>query len=229
LTDSTGTVQTQYTYEPFGNASLVGLNDSNTNQYTARENDGTGLFYYRARFYNPQFQRFITEDPFGFSGGINHYVYAADEPISASDPFGLAPNMDVQAALTNKIQNLFPGSVYDETTGTLIIKQNTDAVQNTLVDQGYQQPGQWWNPFLYWDPVAHAGGWEYRAPTQKISFHFRERYPPCPFGALDPGSCLVFQHTTSGRKTVLDQFHIDPHNPSVDPWGHLIHDFFHIQ
>lgn len=59
LTDSTGTVQTQYTYEPFGAASTTGPASSNTYQYTGRENDGTGLYYYRARYYGPIYQRFI--------------------------------------------------------------------------------------------------------------------------------------------------------------------------
>jgi YD repeat-containing protein len=49
LTDSTGTIQTQYTYEPFGNTTASGQGSSSAYQYTGRENDGTGLYYYRAR------------------------------------------------------------------------------------------------------------------------------------------------------------------------------------
>lgn len=50
LADSTGTVQTQYTYEPFGKTTTSGSSNGNTSQYTGRENDGsTGLYYYRAR------------------------------------------------------------------------------------------------------------------------------------------------------------------------------------
>jgi len=29
----------------------------------------TNLYYYRARYYNPTLQRFISEDPVGFAGG----------------------------------------------------------------------------------------------------------------------------------------------------------------
>ena len=43
LTDSTGTAQTQYTYEPFGNTTVTGPANGNPFQYTARENDATGL------------------------------------------------------------------------------------------------------------------------------------------------------------------------------------------
>ncbi len=52
LTDSTGTLQTQYTYDPFGNSTSSGAASTNPYQYTGRENDGTGLQYSRARYYS---------------------------------------------------------------------------------------------------------------------------------------------------------------------------------
>jgi RHS repeat-associated protein len=52
--------------------------------------DGTSLYYYRARYYHPQLQRFISEDPIGFAGGdVNLYGYVANNPLSFTDPFGL--------------------------------------------------------------------------------------------------------------------------------------------
>ena len=44
LADTSG-VQTQYTYEPFGNTTPLGASSTNSFQYTGRENDGTGLYY----------------------------------------------------------------------------------------------------------------------------------------------------------------------------------------
>jgi len=49
LTDLSGTLGTQYSYDPFGNVSSSGTANSNSYQYTGRETDGTGLYYYRAR------------------------------------------------------------------------------------------------------------------------------------------------------------------------------------
>ncbi len=80
LADSTGTLQTQYTFEPFGNTSVTGAATTNSFAYTGRELDATGLYFYRARYYNPQLQRFISEDPIGFSGDINLYAYAGNSP-----------------------------------------------------------------------------------------------------------------------------------------------------
>jgi RHS repeat-associated protein len=92
LTDSTGAVQTSYTYDPFGNTTVSGAVTSNTIAYTGRELDSTGLYYYRARYYSPRLQRFISYDPAGFSGGdTNLYLYARNNPTSFRDPSGKNP------------------------------------------------------------------------------------------------------------------------------------------
>jgi len=90
LTDSSGTLQTQYTFEPFGNGSVTGAATTNSFAYTGRKLDAIGLDFYRARYYNPALQRFISEDPMSFGGGsVNFYEYAYDNPINLIDPFGL--------------------------------------------------------------------------------------------------------------------------------------------
>lgn len=88
LTDPGGNLLAQYTYEPFGNTTVTGSAFS-PYQYTARENDGTGLYYYRARFYSPSLQRFISEDPIGFGGGTNLYAFVGNSPLNFADPYGL--------------------------------------------------------------------------------------------------------------------------------------------
>ncbi len=90
LTDSTGTAQTSYTYEPFGNTSVTGAATTNSFAYTGRELDAGNLYYYRARYYNPSLQRFITEDPIRFNGGINFYGYVQNSPVDFVDPSGKA-------------------------------------------------------------------------------------------------------------------------------------------
>jgi RHS repeat-associated protein len=91
LTDSTQTLVQNYNYDGFGN-----LNQAPTIQnpytYTGREWDPeTGLYYYRARYYDPKVGRFLQQDPAGFIGGINLYAYVGNNPINATDPEGLRP------------------------------------------------------------------------------------------------------------------------------------------
>src|SRR5882724_10513485 len=49
LVDSSGNVQTSYSYDPFGNTTVSGAASGNPSQYTGRENEGNGLYFYRAR------------------------------------------------------------------------------------------------------------------------------------------------------------------------------------
>lgn len=87
LTDGSGNVVQQQQYDSFGNSSGSSLTRYG---YTGRERDpDTGLLYYRARWYDAQVGRFITEDPIGFQGGDNFYAYAQNNPLRWRDPLGL--------------------------------------------------------------------------------------------------------------------------------------------
>lgn len=116
LADSTGTIKTQYMLDPFGNLSQSGVASSNAFTYTGRENDSTGLYYYRARYYSPNFQRFISQDPVDLLGGINNYGYAFGTPTNFTDPQGLDPLQrmkDVNACAADlsqygSLHNMFP-------------------------------------------------------------------------------------------------------------------------
>jgi len=87
--DDAGQVQNYYAYSPYGEAQTLGPDDNNPLQYTGRENDKTGLYYYRARYYDPLLKRFISEDPIGLAGGMNVYTYVGGNPVSFTDPEGL--------------------------------------------------------------------------------------------------------------------------------------------
>ena len=86
----TAGVATNYGYDPYGVSSASGAANGSTYRFAGRENDGTGLYFNRARYYNPGWGRFISEDPIGLAGGINPYAYAANNPVSLTDPSGLA-------------------------------------------------------------------------------------------------------------------------------------------
>ena len=88
LSDAMGALAIEYTYEPFGNPLQSGTAGS-PYQYTGRENDGTGLQFSRARYYNPMFGHFISEDPLDFAAGdANLYAYVWSSPSNWIDPTG---------------------------------------------------------------------------------------------------------------------------------------------
>jgi RHS repeat-associated protein len=92
LVGSSGGIATSYTYQPFSGTTAGGAANTNPYQFTGRENDGTGLYFYRARYYQPGFQRFISQDPVGFAGGqANIYLsYVYDDAVDMLDPSGLS-------------------------------------------------------------------------------------------------------------------------------------------
>jgi RHS repeat-associated protein len=56
------------------------------------QQDASGLLYRRNRYYDPAAGRFTQEDPIGLAGGLNLYGFAAGDPVSYSDPYGLCPD-----------------------------------------------------------------------------------------------------------------------------------------
>ena len=70
-----GSVATSYGYDPYGVSSASGAGNASAYQFAGRENDGTGLYFNRAGYYNPAWGRFISEGLIGLAGGINVYAY----------------------------------------------------------------------------------------------------------------------------------------------------------
>jgi RHS repeat-associated protein len=103
LTDANGEVAQSYRYDAFGSIVQGSGNVQNPFTYTGREFDPeTGLYYYRARYYDAKTGRFESRDPlFQFIGSYrpgalrfydelrNNYLYVANNPILLADPTGL--------------------------------------------------------------------------------------------------------------------------------------------
>ena len=95
VTDASQSVKNAYTYDPFGNitaqSEATGL--SQPFKYVGQFGvmaEPNGFYYMRARYYDPQVGRFISEDPIGFDGGdVNLYAYVANNPVIFVDPEGL--------------------------------------------------------------------------------------------------------------------------------------------
>ena len=86
MTDENGYVIQSITYKPFGSTCYsVGGNEPSY-QYTGQELDHSGLYYYNARYYDPELGRFIQPDT--VLDGLNRYTYCGNNPVKYVDPTG---------------------------------------------------------------------------------------------------------------------------------------------
>jgi RHS repeat-associated protein len=80
ISDVTGTVVWEDRYEPFGEDEAQSGSIENTYKFTGKGKDpDTGLFYFNARWYDPDLDRFINEDPLWGSifdpQSLNRFAY----------------------------------------------------------------------------------------------------------------------------------------------------------
>ena len=122
LSSSAGSLAQTYGYDSFGKQTSSSGSLTNPFQYTARESDPeTGLYYYRARYYDQNVGRFLSQDPIGFYPGVNFYAYVDNSPISLLDPLGLCP------CQTNNDHPFFPIR-----TGGILVGANGEAGLGSL-------------------------------------------------------------------------------------------------
>jgi RHS repeat-associated protein len=109
LTDSSGQIVEQYRYDAWGRTTVFDGNGNplalsavgNRYLWQGREYSWkTGLYNFRARWADPVTGRWLSNDPIGISGGLNQYVFCANNPVNFIDPFGLR---DYSASQTRMI------------------------------------------------------------------------------------------------------------------------------
>jgi RHS repeat-associated protein len=94
LTNASKQTVNTYAYDPYGRLMAKTETITQPFQYAGQVGilaEGNNLYYMRARYYDANVGRFISEDPIGFDGGLNLYAYVGGNPILLVDPFGLSP------------------------------------------------------------------------------------------------------------------------------------------
>ena len=93
LTNSTGTITDTYDYDAFGNKINSTGTTPNSYLYRGEQFDSDlGLYYLRARYYNPLTGRFMSRDPesgnYRDPATLHKYVYAGSDPVNGEVPSG---------------------------------------------------------------------------------------------------------------------------------------------
>lgn len=91
VTNGTSPLDQLTTYDDWGVATTSGSTDNRLLFKGLLWEPDAGLYYMRARWYDPQLGRFLSEDPEGLTGAINQYTFAHNDPANLSDPSGRCP------------------------------------------------------------------------------------------------------------------------------------------
>jgi RHS repeat-associated protein len=118
FTDGSGNVVGREFYEPFGASTVSGT--VNLFGFSGQLQINTGLYYYRARFYDSNTGRFLSEDPIGLAGGdSNLYRYVGNSPLSLTDFSGNQVDFETLSTELHYIGSvLFLGGVVVATLGS---------------------------------------------------------------------------------------------------------------
>jgi RHS repeat-associated protein len=97
LANSSGSIVESYVYDAYGNVTIRNGSGTviptsafgNRFLFQGREYDyTTQLYHFRARWYDPETGRWLSNDPIGISGGLNLYAFCSNDPVNFVDPMG---------------------------------------------------------------------------------------------------------------------------------------------
>lgn len=210
LSNGAGAVANTYTYDSFGKLTTSTGTLANPLQFTGREFDQeTTIYFARARYYDSSTGRFISEDPIGFAGARDFYVYVGNSPTKFVDPSGLLGISPPTQKQLDAIGGLFPDGTWGPNRGYMVVPMSCAEVERILENNGYATANNtqtsWYNSWLFNSP-AHQG----IEVHQRGGLHFTLK--DTPGKKCDSPSC-----------TITD-LHNDPHDPLDQPIRHILLD-----
>ena len=111
LTNSAGVVTDEYEYDAYGNSFTKQGTTPNNYLYRGEQVDlDLGLYYLRARYYNPATGRFLSRDPedgkANEPASLHKYLYANGDPVNGIDPNGHGDIMEWVQLQIHKIASI---------------------------------------------------------------------------------------------------------------------------
>ena len=172
LVDGNGQVVESYRLDVWGR--VLGIHDASGSAIASRQSAignrylfqgreyswSTGLYYFRYRWYEPAVGRWLSPDPSGMSGGLNQYVFCANNPANSIDPLGLA---DVEVIFVS--DNTVWGDLFMhwlEGEGAYVIRVTSP---QDMIDQAQAFCGRTGHRIREWGLSGHA----FRAGVQTLA------------------------------------------------------------
>lgn len=211
LSNASGTIAATYTNDSFGVLTASTGTLTNVIRYTGREFDSeTGLYYYRARYYDVSTGRFTSEDPLQFQSTIggNFYGYVSNRPTALTDSTGLAQCLyEVGAHRLTCISSVdpfgTPQSQLDASSGLWRCANNSNCHLPYLgpIEPGKYQMNKDTRPghetWYRLEPIPHTPGWKVRAGLARGGFALH-------LGTLSEGCINVDKNNPDMRKQYSD-------------------------
>ncbi|WP_341809371.1 RHS repeat-associated core domain-containing protein [Xanthomonas oryzae pv. oryzicola] len=216
LTNITGNTVQRYDYDPYGNTTKTSTAYTNPYQYTGREHDLNGLYYYRARYYQPWLGRFISEDPIQLAAGPNSYLYVSGNPVSLTDPLGLVTTVDACVARYGPVAcQVVPSAGPKPAPPSLgptaaaiwcifadcQVNQTSEQPDPTppLPDDPQECPGEGWEWRGNGPPGSDKGNWVNPATGGKLHPDFGHKPPKGPHWGYTDGEGNKWDYFPDGR------------------------------
>lgn len=211
LTDETGSLFAQFDHGPYGESESPDVGE-NPYQFTGRERDATGLYYYRARYYHPGMGRFISEDPIGLRGGLNAYAYVQGNPLKFTDPFGEQTTVDaciarhgpakcgvMPSSRPSRPPGLtgWPAAIWCAIIGNCQASEPADPPP--LPDDPAECPGQDWEWRGRGKPGSTEGNWYNPSTDEKLHPDFGHPPPKGPHWGYTDGNGEKWDYFPDGR------------------------------
>jgi len=145
LTNSAGAVTDEYEYDAFGNSFTVSGAIPNNYLYRGEQFDpDLGMYYLRARYYNPATGRFCSRDPkegqAKIPASLHKYLYAGGDPVNRIDPFGREDFFEFASIVVQETEDMVGLELMQEEMGKILMCLAFDLLEEGLAEVKFP----WW-------------------------------------------------------------------------------------